>query len=124
MSSPLTPSASSTSLNSNTNPSLYHPPHHYNNQTGGGGGNNSGVNGPRSYSREEMLNIFKSMSSGALEKGLQDLLKRATDTEGGGGKEIFAEVCWVDSGVTLGPVALEDMTAEEKEVSYFSLFRS
>jgi len=117
VSSPLTPTTSSTSLNSSTNSNLYHPPYHYNSQSGGGGGSNGGVNGPRSYSREEMLNIYKSMPSVALEKGLQDLLKRIVDGDGaGGGKDILAEVCWVENGV-IGPVALEEMTAEEREVS-------
>ncbi|KAF8426941.1 hypothetical protein EV426DRAFT_559686 [Tirmania nivea] len=116
VSSPLTSSASSTSLNNSTNSNLYHPPHHYNNQSGGGGGSNGGINGPRSYSREEMLNIYKSMPSVALERGLQDLLKRIVDGDGaGGGKDILAEVCWVENGV-VGPVALEEMTAEEREL--------
>lgn len=124
VSSPLTPSASSTSPNSSTNSNLYHPPHHHNSQGGGGGGgSNGGVNGPRPYSREEMLNIYKSMPSVALEKGLQDLLKRIVDGDGpGGGKDILAEVCWVENGV-VGPVALEEMTAEEREVSSLRLSR-
>jgi len=123
VSSPLTPSASSTSLNSSTNSNLYHPPHHYHSQSGGGGGSNGGVNGPRSYSREEMLNIYKSMPSIDLEKGLQDLLKRVVDGDGaGGGKDILAEACWVENGL-VGPVALEEMTAEEREVSSLGLSR-
>lgn len=68
-----------------------------------------------------MLNIFKSMPSSALERGLQDLLKRVSDGEGGGGgKEILAEVCWVENGAVVGPVALEEMSVEEREVSFFN----
>ena len=122
VSSPLTPSASSTSLNS-TNSSLYHLPHHSNNQTGSGGGGNGGGNLPRAYTREEMLSIFKLMPSSALEKGLQDLLKRSADGDAAGGKDILAEVCWIESGVVVGPVALEEMTTEEKEVSFLRISR-
>ena len=63
-----------------------------------------------------MLTIFKSMPQSALARGLQDVLKRITDGEGGG-KEILGEICWVESGSVLGPVGLDEMTAEENEVS-------
>ena len=63
------------------------------------------------------------MPSIDLEKGLQDLLKRVVDGDGaGGGKDILAEACWVENGL-VGPVALEEMTAEEREVSSLGLSR-
>lgn len=123
---PLTPSTSSTSLNYNsTASSLGHQSHHYNSPSAGGGGSNGGVNVPRSYSREEMLNIFKLMSNAVLEKGMEDLLKRITNVEGtGGGKDVLTEVCWVENGAVVGPVGLEEMTAEEREVSSLGLSMS
>lgn len=76
---------------------------------------------PRPYSREEMLNIFKLMSNTVLEKGMEDLLKRVTDVEGTGGeKDVLAEICWVENGAVVGPVSLQEMTAEEREVSSFA----
>ena len=117
---PLTPSTSSTSLNNSTAPGLGHQPHHYNSPSAGGGGSNGGVNVPRSYSREEMLNIFKLMSNTVLEKGMEDLLKRVTNVEGTE-KDVLSEVCWVENGAVVGPVGLEEMTAEEKEVSSLGL---
>ncbi|KAI5784979.1 hypothetical protein DFH27DRAFT_576426 [Peziza echinospora] len=114
-SSPLTPSASSNALNNSTG-SIYLPPHHYN-TPGSGGASNGGVTGPRAYSRDEMVNIYKSMSGSVLDKGLQEVLsKRSVDGESGGGKDILQEVCWVENGGVVGPVALEEMTQEEKEL--------
>lgn len=95
---------------------MYHPPHHYNRQ----------ATANTTYGKEELLSLFKLQESGGNLGKLQDLVD--TDfggpgpASGGWGRSgddptNGVDMCWEKEG-GLKPVALEDMTEEEREVGF------
>lgn len=114
------PSLSTTLTHSSANPlipsgssNVYHPPHHYNRQ---------GAGASTTYSKEDLLNVFKAQeSSGGLEL-VSDLLEpdfKGSGSEGWGrtGDESGdgVSLCWKQDG-GLKPIGLEEMSEQEREV--------
>jgi PERQ amino acid-rich with GYF domain-containing protein len=112
---------SSNPLGSSASSNVYHPPHHYNRQ----------ATANTTYSKEEILNLFKAQeSNGSVSSSkLLDLVDSdfgTSSTVSGGwgrsGDEISVDgvgLCWdKDGGVK--PISLEEMTEEEREVCHYS----